>query len=81
MSAIVLCMALSAPHPAAIELRGDRRPRSRDEAVDRFYLRPTEDGWSLLNSGGRVLFRGFGLAGRRQCLEFARETGVLVVFA
>lgn len=77
----VLYMALLAPHPAAFELRsGSQLRRTRDEAADRLYLRPTGDGWSVLNSAGEVLFWGFGLAGRRRCLEFARGIGVLVVY-
>lgn len=77
---IVLDMALSAPHPAAFELRSGPQTRPRDKAADRLFLRATGDGWSLLNSADEVLFRGFGLAGRRQCLEFAREIRVLVVY-
>jgi hypothetical protein len=42
-------------------------------------IRPTEDGWSLLAPNGQVVFRGLGTASRRQCLEFARSHGVLVV--
>lgn len=79
---IVLYMALLAPHPAAFELRsGPPIRRPRDEAADRLYLRPTGDGWSVLNSAGEVLFCGLGLAGRRRCLEFARDIGVLLVYA
>ncbi len=79
---IVLYMALLAPHPAACELRsGPQIRRRRDEAAGRLYLRPTGDGWSVLNSAGEVLFCGFGLAGRRRCLEFARDMGVLLVYA
>jgi hypothetical protein len=74
-------MTSLAPHPAALVVRPGRRPWARDETDDRLYLRPTGDGWSLLNSAGGVLLHRLGLAGRRQCLEFARELGVLVVFA
>jgi hypothetical protein len=74
-------MALSSPHSAAFEVRSGRPSWSRDDSAERLYLRPTEDGWSLLNSAGEVLFRGFGLDGRRQCLEFAREIGILTVFS
>ncbi len=42
-------------------------------------LRATEDGWSLMARDGKVVFRGFGLAGRRQCLQFAHQLGVLAV--
>jgi hypothetical protein len=74
-------MAVSAPHPSAFELRAGRRPWPREEVADRLYLRETGDGWSLLNSRGEVLIHGLGLGARRKCLEFAREVGVLVVFA
>ena len=81
MWGIVYCMALSSPHSAAFEVRSGRRSWPRDDSAERLYLRATEDGWSLLNSAGEVLFRGFGLDGRRQCLEFAREIGILMVFS
>ena len=47
--------------------------------MQRYSLRATEDGWSLLAPTGQVVFRGFGLASRRACLEFARDSGVLAV--
>jgi hypothetical protein len=74
-------MASLASHPAAFEIRSGREPCVRDQASDRLYLRATGDGCSLLNSDGEVIFHGLGLTGRRQCLEFAREFGVLVVYA
>jgi hypothetical protein len=74
-------MSSLAPHPAAFEIRSGRKPCVRDQAADHLYLRATGDGWSLVNSDGEVLLHELGLAGRRQCLEFARETGVLVVYA
>lgn len=74
-------MASLASHPGAFELKSLRRPRRRDETVDRLYLRATDDGWSVRNSSGEILFGGLGLSGRRRCLEFAREVGALVVFA
>jgi hypothetical protein len=74
-------MTSVAHHPAAFAVHVDRDPRLRDESDGRLYLRATGDGWSLLNPAGEVLFRGFGLAGRRQCLEFARANGVLAVLA
>jgi hypothetical protein len=33
----------------------------------------------LLAPDGKVVFRALGLAGRRRCLEHARELGVLAV--
>lgn len=52
-------------------------PRSRRT----FSLRATGDGWVLLGADGEVVFHGLGVGGRRQCLEFARELGVLAVVA
>lgn len=42
-------------------------------------LLETEDGWSLVDPDGKLAFRGLGTAARQQCLEFAREHGVLWV--
>jgi hypothetical protein len=44
-------------------------------------LRPTEDGWSLVAPTGELLFRGLGLRARRECLEYARDHGVLAVMS
>ena len=74
-------MASIASHPAAFVVRSGRLSRPLDKTADRLYLRATGDGWSLLTSDGQVLLRGLGRGARRQCLEFARELGVLVVFA
>jgi hypothetical protein len=60
-------------------MRGGRYALARAAANQQFSLRATEDGWSLLAPNGEVVFRGFGLASRRACLEFARESGVLAV--
>ncbi len=52
-----------------------------DLTHDQWRLMPTGDGWSLIRPDGGVAFRGLGVSGRRRCLEFARELGVLVVFS
>jgi hypothetical protein len=62
-------------------MRRDRDVARRAAAGRRFSLRASEDGWSLLAPNGEVVYRGFGLASRRQCLEFARELGVLAVIS
>jgi hypothetical protein len=72
-------MTALAHKQAAFELRIRVDARGREAVSRRLSLRPTGDGWSLLAPSGEVVFRGFGLAGRRQCLEFAREHGVLAV--
>ena len=48
---------------------------------DHWRLRPTGDGWSLIRPDGAIAFHGLGVSGRRRCLEFAREHGVLAVFS
>jgi hypothetical protein len=73
-------MTALAHKTAAFGVRPLGEPRQRAAAVRRLSLQPTGDGWSLMASNGEVVFRGFGLAGRRQCLEVARELGVLTVF-
>ncbi len=63
--------------PAAFEVRlGDKPATGR-----RLILLPTEDGWSLVGANGELAFRGLGTSGRRECLEFAREHGVLWVLS
>jgi hypothetical protein len=53
----------------------------RATEVERLWLRATGDSWSLMNSDGEVLFYGQGLAGRRECLDFARSVGALCVLS
>jgi hypothetical protein len=65
--------------PQAIELRLDPQPYRGFASAQRLSLRATGDGWSLLAPDGSLVFRGFGVAGRRQCLEFAVDRGVLAV--
>ena len=64
---------------AAIELRAGLR--LADGPPGRVWLRATDDGWSLLDPSGKVLFHGLGQSSRRQCLEFARSRGVLAVLS
>ncbi len=71
----------SATTPTAFEIRTLGRAHRRDRADGRMSLRATEDGWSLVAPDGTVVFRGLGLAGRRQCLQYAREHGVLCVYS
>jgi hypothetical protein len=72
-------MTALAHTPAAFELRN--RGRLDSVPVGRLSLRRSEDGWSLIGRDGAVVFRGFGLASRRECLQYARAVGVLVVLA
>lgn len=64
---------------AALEIRGRDNVRGCVAAADRLWLRPTEDGWSLMARDGAVVHRGIGLASRRECLRRARDLGVLSV--
>ena len=72
-------MTASIHQLAAFELQAPGRVHHRATVADRMLLRATEDGWSLMAHDGQLVFRGFGLAGRRQCLQFAHELGVLAV--
>jgi hypothetical protein len=75
-------MIVSMAHkPAALAQRISHPARIGGARSDRLWLRNTGDDWSLLDCGGGVLFRGLGLAGRRQCLEFASSRGVLAVLS
>jgi hypothetical protein len=67
--------------PAAVEICSDERSQATVHSHARLILRPTEDGWSLIGPDGHLVFRGFGLKGRRECLEFARGCGVHAVFS
>jgi hypothetical protein len=72
-------MSAIAPSRAAIELHSALR--LADGPPDRLWLRATDDGWSLLDPSGKVLFYGLGQSSRRECLEFARSRGVLAVLS
>jgi hypothetical protein len=67
--------------PAAVEISGSTGARVWGSLKTRVILRPTEDGWSLIGPDGELVFRGFGLKGRRECLEFARARGIHAVFS
>jgi hypothetical protein len=74
-------MTAVAHRRAALVMRGDRNAARRAAATHRYALRASEDGWSLLAPDGEVVFRGFGLASRRECLELAHDLGVLAVMS
>lgn len=74
-------MTALARHPTAFAVQATGDVRRRLGAVNRLSLRATEDGWSLLTRDGVVVFRGLGLAGRRQCLQHAHDLGVLAVLS
>lgn len=42
-------------------------------------LRATREGWSLIGPGDEVVFHATGRQARQECLEFARERGVLAL--
>lgn len=73
-------MTALAGKPAAFEIRNLGRATSFRASATRLALFPTEDGWSLVGARGEVVFRAAGVRGRRACLEFARDRGVLAVF-
>jgi hypothetical protein len=75
----MLFMSAIAHKPAAFELRLPRDAAKRDRSGHTLMLKPSADGWSLIGPDGEVLFRGLGTAARRECLQRARELGVLTV--
>jgi hypothetical protein len=64
--------------PGSPAARGGEVPET---APHRLILRCTEDGWVLLSHDGQIVFHGVGLPGRQQCLEFARDHGVVSVLS
>jgi hypothetical protein len=74
-------MSALAPKPAAFALRLADRPSVQSASSGYLRLRATEDGWSLIGTGGAVVFHGLGAQGRRQCLEYARAHGILAVLS
>lgn len=72
-------MTAIAHRSAACEVTFGREGLRSGAVTRRCSLRATEDGWSLLAPDGKVIFRGRGLTSRRECLEIARELGVMVV--
>jgi hypothetical protein len=74
-------MSAIAQKPAAFELRDGAEGRVRGATVQPLWLRPSEDGWSLMEANGEVIFRGLGRSARQECLELARDLGVLAVLS
>jgi hypothetical protein len=77
-------MIAVAPKPVGFEVRArDARDyaRPRTGTGRRVAIWVTDDGYSLIASDGTVLFRAPGRGGRRECLQYAREHGVLVVYS
>jgi hypothetical protein len=72
-------MTAYAPSHTAFELRASDRAQEHDRAYLHMVIRPSGDGWSLMTDDGVVVFRGLGLASRRECLRRARELGALSV--
>jgi hypothetical protein len=74
-------MTATAHRTTAFELRRGHGGLIPQAAGQRVSLCATEDGWSLLNPSGEVIFRGLGRTSRRECLERARDLGVLAVIS
>lgn len=74
-------MAGSSIHPTALEVRGLNGPMARETRTLRPTLRASDDGWSLIDADGELLFRGLGLGGRHQCLQAAHDLGLPAVFS
>lgn len=74
-------MSSLAYKPAAFTIHVAERQSLR-RGLDRYpILAPSEDGWSLVGPAGELLFRGLGARGRRECLEFARDHGIVAVMS
>ena len=69
-------MPAIAESPTATEVPVHGVQHGSDEATFRLSLRATEDGWTLMAPDGETVFEGLGIAGRRQCLEFARDLDI-----
>jgi len=56
---------------------------SEAPAVDLTHLtlRATTDGCALIDAEGNVVFYADGLSGRRECLRYARDHGVLALLS
>jgi hypothetical protein len=54
---------------------------ARAVAVGQLALQATSDGCALVDSGGQVVFYADGLGGRRECLRYARDHGVLALLS
>ena len=72
-------MTALASSPTAFEIRG--AAVSAGARPQRLLLRPTGDGWSLIGPAGELVHHGRGRRGRHECLQFARDRGVLSVFS
>ena len=55
------------------------KPGAQSSASEYPFLRPSEDGGSLLTPRSELVFRRLGLDGRRRSLEVAYERGPLAV--
>ena len=64
--------------PAAFAISAAEK-HAHSTAGGYLLLRPTEDGWSLLEPNGDFVFRGLGTGARRRCLEIAYERGAATV--
>lgn len=65
--------------PTAFEIRG--ASVAAGEYPGRLVLRATGDGWALIGPAGDIVYHGLGRRGRHECLQFARDRGVLSVFS
>ncbi len=67
--------------PGRFQLRSPTALRRSGEAHEGESLRllPSGDGWALVGPDGELVFQALGTDGRRRCLEFARDEGVLAV--
>ncbi len=50
-------------------------------ALTHLTLMATSDGCALVDPSGQIVFYADGLGGRRECLRYAREHGVLALLS
>ncbi len=62
--------------PARRRRLAEARPVGRSRQL---RLLPNGDGWSLVNLHGELVYSALGTRGRRQCLSFAEEHGILTL--
>lgn len=72
-------MSTSTHRSSAFATHMNNKPDVEGRAQGSLILRPADDGWMLVTSDGEVVFRAPGTAGRRQCLKFAQDHGVISV--
>lgn len=72
-------MTLRTPRPLAAPVRAGTHGATSAALSPRLRLRATRRGCALIDPDGEVVFYADGIGGRRKCLEYARQHGVLAI--